>query len=238
MCVMGNVTPLRKGIFIAVPSRHGVRPETSLMLTHLMLMLAVNLPGSELVLLPGSSDIRVARSDLAYEFLKSGCQRLLFVDDDLVFELEDVVHLYNAHGHIVGLPYKRRTPPHAYAIRMPDGVKHPVELPKRMCGEKLFLEVMAVGCGAMMIDRRVVESMYEKHSELDYYIDTDEGRRCLLFQAGIYQAGGKPRSFGEDFSFCFRAREDGFKTEILVQAKTDHAGVLGNFAENFERVAA
>jgi len=225
---------MEDALFVAIPTRHGIRAETSAAITDTVIEIKRAMPKSVISYLPGCSDIRIARSDLAYVFLKSECTKMLFIDDDLLFSKQTVGDLFNAHGDIVCAAYQKRMPPHGYALLLEQGQKHPREAKRRKEGDNVFLEVMAVGCGLMMIDRRVIEGLYAKHkgTHLDYYT-VEEERRCLIFQAENWLFGGKFRAMGEDFSFCLRAREAGFKVEVIVNAETDHAGVKGNLVEFF-----
>lgn len=227
-------------IFVAIPTRHGVRGETMGTIVSLMQLLEKSMPYSALSVLPGSSDIRIARSDMAFRFLKGPWTKLLFVDDDLVFDPRTISHLFNADGDIVCAAYKKRTPPHNYTITLKSesrDIRDVRKAPRRWVDKQLFIEVTAVGCGLMMIDRRVIEGLYAayKDTNLDYYMEDDqpEQRRCLIFQAENWKLRGKYRSAGEDFSFCYRAAQHGFKTECIIDAPTDHAGLFGNLVEFF-----
>lgn len=226
------------GLYVAIPSLYGVRPQTVGCVAQLMVELSKVLPDSELGILPGCSDIRIARTTLAGNFLLTKHGHTLLLDDDIVVSHDTIARMYNVDADIVVAAYKKRHGDHAYAIRLLEGLDHPSKSPMRIVDGERLIEIAAAGLGCTLVKRKVVETLWNKHPELTYYSTDDSLPLVMIFQPGIYEAEGKPRALGEDFAFFQRARAAGFKVECLVDAPTDHAGFIGNLAEFFPAPSA
>lgn len=156
-----------------------------------------------------SSLIYNARNLLAKKAVDEGFDRVLWLDSDMRFE-PDLIEKMSAHldaglEYISGLYFTRKAEvkPCVYKKlgigKDAQGRQIPIAANYMDYPEDLF-EIAGSGFGAVMMT-------------------TDLIRRC----------GGQPffpvAGFGEDFSFCLRAREAGAKLYCDGRIKLDHIGV-------------
>jgi teichuronic acid biosynthesis glycosyltransferase TuaG len=125
---------------------------------------------------------------------------LMWIDDDMRFAPKDVRRLLDLDLPIVGgLCHGRRHPyPPILLYKSPHGVSYRYEYPKDL------VEVDATGFAFILVKREVLEAVRAKFP--------DEGPFAQ-------------RGFGEDVSFCDRARECGYK--IMVDTRIE----IGHIAE-------
>ncbi len=163
-----------------------------------------------------------ARNVVVKEFLKSPCDKLLFVDSDMGFSVEALDALVATDLPLVGGLYFNPYPdapikPVVYGWGVPtDGDPEPgfLQFNDRESIEKLdpvqpgVFEVGAVGTGFMMIDREVLEKM-----EAIFDPPTQ-----WFFEPVINERD----HLGEDLGFCLRSRSIGYPPHVCTTAKVDH----------------
>jgi hypothetical protein len=127
----------------------------------------------EMARVAGSSLLPHARNSLVDMFLKSRCQKMLFVDADQGFQKEHVLHLFNSNKRIVGgiTPHKRfpinfnfeplEQDKHYFKDLVNKGPEEFVKYAMAKADPKGEIEVNRVGTGFLMIDRSVFEIMKE-----------------------------------------------------------------------------
>jgi hypothetical protein len=89
-----------------------------------------------------------------------------------------------------------------------------------------LLRVLRVGTGFMLIRRHVLEALHNKHPEWAYKVDTEYHDSIFDFKSS---ASGY---MGEDYLFCDRVREAGFKVHLDPEINLGHFGSMehtGNF---------
>ena len=154
----------------------------------------------------GDSLVSRARNTLTMDFLKSDCTHLLFIDSDLVFSLEQIQRIISHGEDIVGGFYPKKK----------DGpcelVYNPL-IPAATMDARRLTEVRYIGTGFMCIARRVFEKMIEElGDELIFKVDTKEKVGFDFWPVGVYKyADGARRYLSEDWYFCQRAIDLGFK---------------------------
>src|SRR6266496_4175254 len=187
-------------LFVAVPVYRDIPAEFAMSLVNLVA--DRRCPFEILVnFLVGDSYVSKARNRLTTSFLKSDCSHLLWIDCDLVFTTQDIARLVSHDKAIVGGMYciKRPGYPHWLLDFLPD-------LPPR--DERGLQPLQHIGAGFLLIRRDVFERMIATYGpEIAY---TDPVTRELdynLWQTTIH----KGHFYGEDYTFCERARELGFQ---------------------------
>lgn len=85
-----------------------------------------------------------------------------------------------------------------------------------------------VGTGLMLVRRRVLTRLAELHPDL--CVKGPDGVLAPLLFEPMIRDGART---GEDVAFCQRARDAGFKVEVMVDAEVNHAGVVDNLASEF-----
>jgi hypothetical protein len=116
-----------------------------------------------------------------------------------------------------------------------------VEDPKRIAYQDGFAKVLYAGTGFMMIKRKVLLDMIQRHPDLRYTTqhdpkDTQKQRPHLyaLFNCVIDEKTGAYLS--EDFSFCRRWTDMGGEIWVDLHSKLTHLGMMafeGDVATQF-----
>ncbi len=146
--------------------------------------------------------IPAARNAIVENFLRSGFEYLLMIDSDVV-PPENILDLALLNLDIVAAPCPVFKDGFVILLVLREAGDEP--------GFKVFeeipvgrlLEVDATGTGCMMIHRRVFEALDKPYFK---FVMDDEGN---LFM-------------GEDFDFCVRARERGFKVYVHTGYLCEH----------------
>lgn len=188
-----------------------------------------------------------ARNRLAFHFLNSDCTDLLFVDADISFEAKDALSLMERPEPVIGGIYSRKQVDWGRISKAAKNGIKPYDLPPFGTVPVLNwagpvdnvvisepLEVRHVGTGFMRIKREVFTTMIEKYGDeimFDYAGDepTFKGVSGFdFFPAGIdkrFEVGtGKRQYLSEDWFFCERARECGYKIYAAPWVRLVHTG--------------
>lgn len=197
-------------IFVGLSS-HDNRVHTRFMLS----LMALVTSGKFKVTLSNvsSGGIHKARNNLAWEFLtKSDADLYLSLDSDISFSPEHVMRLVSHDVDVVGGPYCHKKPQLEWSARAIDG-----KGPDPKTG---LQELTAHGTGFLLIKRRVFEKIRLENPELAHIEDWSEGKgetKWDFFSEGIVTEPGhyeKPTFLSEDFYFCKRCRDAGFKVFV------------------------
>ena len=133
-----------------------------------------------------SRSVEESRNFVASQFLKSDCDYLLSMDDDVV-PLKNPLDLVKLDLDIIGLPVPVvRGKGISYGAYQEKEGKYP-DYPKK----EGLQEVDAISGGCMLIARRVLENL-------------DKPFSALYNEQGLW-------ALSEDLNFCKRAKEKGFK---------------------------
>lgn len=166
--------------------------------------------------LRGSSQIDLARSCMATWALAEGFKETLWIDSDIDFTVADVEKL-RAHNlpFVAGLYLKKG--PKEFAAKFRAGTTQ-----LKIASEGGLVEMEYVGMGftliraevyeAVGVDLPICEGGYEQKPVVPFFIPT------------IAQQGDANTYLSEDYSFCLRARNAGFKVMADTSIKIGHIG--------------
>ena len=169
--------------------------------------------------------IHKARNNLAWEYLtKTDAPYYLSVDTDVSFIPDHVSALvedlekYNIG--VCGAPYCHKKSKLEWSARALEGV-----LPDP---ETHLQELNACGTGFLMVKREVFEKIRKEHPELAHQEDWAEGRgaeKWDFFSEGVVTDPiyyPVPTFLSEDFYFCKRCRDAGYKVYIDTRFHVMH----------------
>jgi hypothetical protein len=186
--------------------------------------------------------VQRGRNVIAHIFLKSGADRLVFIDADIVFQPESLLMLLERPEDVVGGAYPRKClnwpaikaavmrgeeHPQRFAadfvvnVHQPEGVTGDVVAPVK---DGCLLEVEALATGFLSISRDALLKMAEAHPEAAYTSDDRQHAgeaMYALFDCGI--VGG--RYLSEDYFFCHRWRAMGGQCWLHLGVPLGHVGV-------------
>jgi hypothetical protein len=156
--------------------------------------------------------IESCRNRLVNKFLATDFQKLLFIDDDIIFEWEDIERLlcWGTKFPIVAASYRARKEPPTYYIQY--DADNPV------WNEYGLLKIRGCGLGFTLIDRSVFEKMEDS---VPSYPDNDVTVK-QFFRTGINAEG---KYCGEDMLFFNEiVDKGGFDVWLDPAIKLGHFG--------------
>jgi hypothetical protein len=212
-------------LFIAIPCHDGrLNVKTAYALAQLMpeaMRLGVSVTLSDI---SNCSLITMARNCLVAEFLKTECTEMLFIDSDVVVTPNDILRLMAQSGDkdVTAGAYPRRAKDKKFFTDLYWTEDNNLEF------DGSLMRVQRVGTGFMLIQRHVIEKMMEAHPEWSYLNKPDGERIPALFDFAIVN----DNYVGEDYLFCNRVTEMGFKVHIDVDISLPHVGTEA-FTNNF-----
>jgi hypothetical protein len=196
-----------KHLYLASPSYHGMVTTgycQSLQMTMMACIRAgIVLSGPDF---KGGPYVEENRNFLVHRFLRSTADTLLFLDDDISWDENAVVKLYESGYDFCGGVYPRKQ----------DEESFPCKLLEKWEGE--YTEAMYIPGGFMMIRRKVFEMM-DPHV-LSYPEPCFDEPIRTYFQNVISTQG----RVGEDVEFCNRWRILGGKVWCLTDIDFGHQG--------------
>lgn len=214
-------------IFIATPAFDGkVTVNYACSLCDTRLYLAANAIESQVHIRTSGSLLVRERNDIIKEFLRTDSTHLMCIDSDIAWNALDIKKLIEYNEDFVAALYPARGPERAFLFRGvydgPDG--------RMTISEKKLLPMEYVPAGFMLLKRCVLEGMIKHFPEL-YYEPKDESLKHAnghhLFAIELMDG----EFWGEDYVFCRRARQAGFKIWVDPLIELDHAGVRGAFVQ-------
>lgn len=191
-----------------------------------------------------------ARAMLVDGFLRSDFTHLMFVDADVDFAASDIFSMLatmqrNPACGVIGPPFPRRKIHWgnvARAALMGLAADEPERL-ARFSGDFAFaflhdqqmfrldeiVELEHLGSALMIIRRDVIEALVARHPELAYRPDAEERQAYGLGERvhALFQPMIEPKSqrlLAEDYAFCRRVRDCGFRIWLAPWARTSHTG--------------
>lgn len=151
-----------------------------------------------------------ARNEMTASFLTTKHTHMMWLDADIEFEADDVGKLWNLNAD-VGVAF--------YAMKRPDmplsAWKNGKLVKLEECPAEPF-EVEFAGTGFMMIRRNVIEALAAKSESYE----GPNGRVPALYMTPVHNDGFE----SEDYHFCRKAREAGFKIVGDPSIKLGHWG--------------
>lgn len=178
--------------------------------------------------------IWTARNRLVADFLKTDFTHFMFIDQDIGFLAEDVFALIQEDKDVVAGTYplkqinwnrvegaaKKGVPPEKLEEYTSTHVFLPVE-DQINFGSKKLIEVINVGTGFMLIQRKVFESLAKTVDEYFDVITPDLKVKTLDF---FGHERIDDEFFGEDVSFCLKVRRNGMKIYVAPWVRCSHYG--------------
>ena len=164
------------------------------------------------------------RNDLLKAFLATDATHILCVDSDISWNPLDIKKLVDYNEDFVAALYPARGD-NVFLFRGVYG-----ENKQMAVSEKHLLEMEYIPAGFMLIRRNVIETMMKHFPEL-YYCPKEESLKHMdgfhLFAVELWEN----EFWGEDYVFCRRARQAGFKIWIDPMIELEHSGKKGSFAQ-------
>jgi hypothetical protein len=210
-------------VFIGIPAYDGkLNIMTAFSLARLMPIALQHGISMHLSHMSGCSIITMARNALVNEFLKTDAEELLFIDADVIVNPDDVLRLLaqSAGRDILAGMYPRRAKDKNFFL---DLYRDDTDA---LVFDGPLMRVQRVGTGFMLIKRHVIETLIEQHPEWNVENRQGDGHVSAVFDFAIRDG----KYIGEDYLFCDRAVEAGFKVWVDVEINLPHVGT-----ESFER---
>ena len=176
--------------------------------------------------LPNCSLISLGRSMmLSRALLDPSWTHVLWIDADLRFRPEYVHSMILDDKDIVGGFYPKKGLPIDFASSPAPGGEDTDDL----------FETIYVATGFMLVKRAVVEKMYDHfREELEFYYQGNQD--CVhLFEPIIDKDNGN-LFLTEDYAFCHRARQIGFRCYMSKRFELPHIGVFEYSADNESQI--
>jgi len=196
---------------ILVPSRDGIDRACEASLSELARR------GYHLSVMRGVTSIDQIRSQMATDALDAGFEELFWIDDDIVFNPDDVDRLRSHNLPIVGGIYPKKGEPQL-AIRWKEGTTSVV------LGEGGGLTEVRYACTGFLLTRSsVYDAMQVKN--LARAAIGQFGRSMMgYFQPMTVVDVQTSHYLAEDWSFCHRATQAGFPIWVDTRPRILHVG--------------
>jgi hypothetical protein len=215
----GETAPTPKQVCIAIPIYGGMPAQSVCSLVALSAA-----PPRPIKILTRVNDSLVTRTRnvLTADFLATDCERLLFIDSDLIFTQEHVDRITSHEVDICAgfYPIKEDGAKVRWCVNGPDGSTGPTPDARGLAPVKY------IGTGFMCIHRRVFERMIAAGVATPYVTDDDRHRpEHDFWPVGVVTLPGRaPRYMSEDWYFCQRALDLGYPIWGDVQVQLRHVG--------------
>lgn len=152
-----------------------------------------------------------ARNEMTASFLKTDYSHLFWLDSDLEFTPDDVAKVWNMNADIGVGCYAMKKPDKQYYAAWKDGA-----LVKELDQFAGPVEVDYAGTGFMCIKREVIERAMESSE----HYQGQNGKVAALYMTPVHNDGFE----SEDYHFCRKARELGFKIMMEPTVRLKHWG--------------
>jgi len=165
----------------------------------------------------GCSIITKARNSLINQFMESDCTEMIFIDSDIHFKHQDILRIMalGSDKDIVCGSYPRRADDKKFFTDIHYNEHGGIELT-----ETGLLRVDRIGTGFMFIRRHVIEKLIDDHPEWRYWVNVENKHHHAIFDFQVKNGS----YMGEDYLFCDRATEAGFKIYVDPDINLGHYG--------------
>ncbi|HUY90514.1 MAG TPA: sulfotransferase [Pirellulales bacterium] len=165
----------------------------------------------------GHSQIDLGRSQLATEVLAQGCEETLWIDSDVVFEPDDVERLRSHGESVVSAVYPKKGP-RALACHVLPGTQEIV------FGEGGgLIEILYAATGFLLVKRKVYYDM--QHMLGLPSCNQRFGNPVVPYFLPLVKPDGVGQWYlSEDYSFCERARQCGYRIWADTTIRLGHIG--------------
>jgi hypothetical protein len=214
-----------RSIFIAIPAYDGrIAITAAFALAQLILYCKQYGMECQMAHVSGCAIMPVARNTLVYEFMKSECTDLMFIDSDIEFNPKDVIkllHQGSSHAIVGGvIPTRKRGAP--YLVKLLEDQEGKIILD----GDGL-IEAEMLGTAFMLVRSFVFGDLIEHYPEWKY--ENEDG----AIHSSVFDLKSTKQGYrGEDKVFCVRARKEGYRIWVDSTIKLNHFGQFkyeGNF---------
>jgi hypothetical protein len=171
----------------------------------------------------GNALIADARALIVAQFLESEADTLVFVDSDVCWEAGALLKLIDYPVDFVAGIYPQRKDPINYCVKW-------LEKKELWTDANGLLEVGGVPLGFAKMNRAMLEKMVAHYADLEFFCGEDKKAWALFAD---YRMGRV--KFGEDYSFCLRWIDIGWKVYVDPEITMGHVGYktfrghLGNY---------
>lgn len=248
-----DVPALSKNVrlFIAVPSYKECKSEFTQCVAHLFSLLSATRIPAKLHFHRGDSVPDLARNMCVAEFLLSGCTHLLFLDDDLNFNPDEVLRYLALDLDVIGGNYPKKflfwervidralqtdwqTLPKLDAIRALQHAGLDMAGKPKPGGRRLDMVVEAdrLPAGFLMIQRQVFDRIVATRPSIKFSTGTD--MPCDPHLYAFFRHTLKDGQWlGEDYHFSELCRECGVTIWLDGQAQLTHIGTYAYAGDPF-----
>lgn len=174
--------------------------------------------GYEVWRVPGWSCISQARSKITYDAIyRRKFEEIFWIDSDISFNPDDVDKIRNYNLPIVGAAYSMKG--------WPIMTFSPLNEKEIVFNEKTekLTEVKALATGFLCIKAEVFHTMKEKLN-IPVCNTSFSAETIPFFKPEIWTENGNACYLGEDFSFCIKASNCGYKIYLDSSVKLGHIG--------------
>lgn len=213
-------------LFLATPAFDGkLNVSYAVSLAETRVLMAMNQIDTVICIKTSGSLLVRERNDLIKEFLKTDCTHMLCIDSDISWNPIDVKRMIEQNEPFVAALYPARGPDNVFLFRAVQGENGRMEV-----SQKGLLKMEYIPAGFMLLRRDLLEKMVDHFPEL-YYCPKNESLKnedgFHLFAVELWEG----EFWGEDYTFCRRARQAGFDIWIDPIIRLDHQGKCAAFAE-------
>lgn len=180
----------------------------------------------------GRSDLIQARNMDLHRFLKSGADRLITFDADQVADPADFLRLAEGPYPLCAAPVPKKTRDWPTIVANARAGHDDPELcsgvfnfkceqgPPMVDGD--WMRILAAGAGMMCADRKVVIDMATDHS---FYMCEGTPLPRLYARDLVDPDALFPTEMSEDYTFCMKAAESGYRTWLCWPIMVGHYGM-------------
>ncbi len=158
-----------------------------------------------------------ARNFIVQEFLHTEAPYLIFIDDDVGWDTENIVRLYlHKNADIVGGAYPLKQDIEDWPVRIRN-------VPIQQARGDGLLEVEGVPTGFMRIERKVLEALSKQRKHMYYApvgAHADDHRMQVIFERMMIDG----KRWSGDLNFCREARMLGFHVWVDPEMNFSHQG--------------
>lgn len=180
---------------------------------------------SSLVPRVGESLICRARQNTLVDYMGREFDYLFTVDDDIEIPIDCIVKLVESGKDIIGGFYRLKKDHEAHtAIRPLYGNKTPLS---DVFKNGSIHQVQYISTGCMLVASRVIHEMVKKYPELEYDQNITFKKAYAFYQPFIHtHPSGFREYLSEDWAFCQRATDAGFKVWADGSVRCGHWGLI------------
>lgn len=167
---------------------------------------------AQLALVAGNAVVQWARDEVVDLFLQTNCNRLFWIDSDIVWEPNDFIRMLalSQKRDIVCATYPAKKEPTTFYVNHD---------PPLITDDLGLFEIKGAGLGFTVMNRKVVEALVDNAPKA---VDEITGKEIpQVFRVGMKDG----KRIGEDMAFFEDVRSLGFKVFLDPLVKLKHLGL-------------